>query len=111
MTADMTFKEFVEARNINYCLLKFGSQEYRELVEAFNRAKFKIEADEEATEWANVRARLSDSGTPWPKAGRFLNNLPQTCKHPLYNRKNRLIMFRLGARLKEMKRAVPLRRP
>ena len=59
MRADMTFKEFVEERHVNFCLLKFGSPEYRDLVEAFNGNKFKLEAEEEAREIAKVRAKLS----------------------------------------------------
>ena len=42
MTADTTFKEFVEEKGINFSRLDFRSPEYRNLVEAFNRAKLKL---------------------------------------------------------------------
>jgi hypothetical protein len=58
MTADTTFKEFVEESGISFCLLEFDSREYRRLVRAFNRAKLKLEAEAEATENAEIRARL-----------------------------------------------------
>ena len=48
MTADTTFKEFVEEKNLKFSLLDFGSPEYRSLVEAFNKAKLKLEAEEDA---------------------------------------------------------------
>ena len=59
MTADTTFKEFVEEKDISFCMLKIGSQEYRDLVEEFNAIKFKLEAEEEARQWEKVRERLS----------------------------------------------------
>jgi hypothetical protein len=58
MTIDTTFKEFVEEKGINFCLLDFGSRKYRKLVGAFNKIKFKLEADEEAREYEKIRARL-----------------------------------------------------
>lgn len=58
MTIDTTFKEFVEEKGVNFCLLGFGSRKYRKLVEAFNRFKFKLEAEEEAREWERIRVRL-----------------------------------------------------
>jgi hypothetical protein len=66
MKADTTFKEFVEERGISFCLLEFGSKEYRGLVKAFNRAKLRLEAQEEATEHTEIRARLML--VPRPKA-------------------------------------------
>ena len=66
MKADTTFKEFVEERGISFCLLEFGSKEYRRLVRAFNRAKLKLETQAEATEHAEIRARLML--VPRPKA-------------------------------------------
>ncbi len=59
MTADMTFKEFVEANNLSFVLLDFDSQEYRDLVDRFNAYKFRLEAEEEAREHAAERIRLN----------------------------------------------------
>lgn len=58
MTADTTFKEFVEEKGLKFSLLDFGSREYRALVEAFNEVKLKLEAEEEAREYEKERARL-----------------------------------------------------
>jgi len=58
MTADTTFKEFVEEKNLKFSLLDFGSPEYKNLVETFNKAKLKLEAEEEAREYEKERARL-----------------------------------------------------
>ncbi len=58
MTADTTFKEFVEEKDLKFSLLVFGSREYRSLVEAFNEAKLKLEAEEDAREREKERARL-----------------------------------------------------
>jgi hypothetical protein len=58
MTAVTTFKEFVEEKNLNFSLLEFDSPEYKSLVKAFNRAKLKMEAEEEAREYERERARL-----------------------------------------------------
>jgi predicted transposase YdaD len=58
MTADTTFKEFVEENDVKFSLLDFGSPEYRSLVEAFNKAKLKLEAEEDAREHEKERARL-----------------------------------------------------
>ena len=56
MNADTTFKEFVEARNLNFSLLEFGSPQYRRLVKVFNSTKLKLEAEDgpgmpEKAEW------------------------------------------------------------
>ncbi len=58
MTADTTFKEFVEENDLKFSLLDYGSPEYKRLVEVFNKAKFKLEAEEDAREYAKERARL-----------------------------------------------------
>jgi len=58
MTADTTFKEFVEENDVKFSLLDFGSPEYRSLVEAFNKAKLKLEAEEDSREHEKERARL-----------------------------------------------------
>ena len=58
MTADTTFKEFVEEKGLKFALLDFGSPEYRTLVEAFNEVKLKLETEEEAREYEKERARL-----------------------------------------------------
>jgi hypothetical protein len=58
MTADTTFKEFVEEKDLNFSSLDFGSPEYRSLVEAFNAVKFQLEAEEEGREHEEERRRL-----------------------------------------------------
>jgi cell fate (sporulation/competence/biofilm development) regulator YlbF (YheA/YmcA/DUF963 family) len=58
MTADTTFKEFVEEKDLKFSLLDFDSPEYRHLVKAFNEIKLKLEAEEEAREYEKERARL-----------------------------------------------------
>ncbi|MGA2110334.1 MAG: hypothetical protein ABSH25_22125 [Syntrophorhabdales bacterium] len=61
MTVDTTFKEFVEEHGIDFSLLEVGSRRHRNLVEAFNKAKFKLEAEEEAREYEEyekIRVRL-----------------------------------------------------
>jgi hypothetical protein len=62
MTADTTFKEFVEEMGLKFSLLDFGSRKYKDLVEAFNRVKFELEAAEEALEHEKIRARLTPNG-------------------------------------------------
>ena len=64
MTADTTFKEFVEEKDLNLSLLDFGSREYRNLVKAFNEAKLKVEAEGEAREYEKERARLKLNKQP-----------------------------------------------
>lgn len=59
MTIDTTFKEFVSERGINFCLLDVGSRKYTALVEAFNRAKSSLGAEEEAREHERIRAWLA----------------------------------------------------
>jgi hypothetical protein len=58
MTIDTTFKEFVHENGTNFCLLDFGSWKYRTLVEAFNKAKSQLGAEEEAREHQRIRAWL-----------------------------------------------------
>ncbi len=58
MTPDTTFKEFVEERNLKFSLLDFDSPEYMDLVEAFNERKLRLEAEEDARQYAKERARL-----------------------------------------------------
>jgi len=52
MTADTTFKEFVEEKNLKFSLLDFGSPEYRDLVEEFNKTKLMLEPEEEVREYS-----------------------------------------------------------
>jgi len=58
MTIDTTFREFVDERGINLCLLDVGSRRYRNLVEAFNRAKSQLGTEEEARELEKIRLWL-----------------------------------------------------
>jgi hypothetical protein len=62
MTADTTFKEFVEERGLRFSLLDFGSREYRNLVKVFNEAKLKLEAEEEAPKYEEMRAKWMLNG-------------------------------------------------
>ena len=59
MTADTTFKEFVEEKDLTFSLLDLGSPEYKSLVKTFNEVKLKLEAEEEAREYEKERARLA----------------------------------------------------
>ena len=47
MTADTTFKEFVEEEGLTFSLLEVDSLQYRNLVERFNEVKVKLRAEEE----------------------------------------------------------------
>ena len=47
MTADTTFKEFVEEEGLTFSLLEVDSLKYRNLVERFNEVKVKLRAKEE----------------------------------------------------------------
>jgi hypothetical protein len=67
MTADTTFKEFVEEKGLKFSLLDFGSREYRDLVEAFNKVKLTLEAEEEAREYEEERATLMLNRRPAAK--------------------------------------------
>jgi hypothetical protein len=59
MTTDTVFKEFVEGEGIGFCTLNFGSRKYTSLVEAFNKVKFKLGAEEAAREYEKARAWLT----------------------------------------------------
>ena len=56
MTADTTFKEFVEEEGLTFSLLEVDSLQYRNLVERFNEVKVKLRAQEE--DRLHERARL-----------------------------------------------------
>jgi hypothetical protein len=58
MTTDTIFKEFVEGHGISFCTLVYGSRTYRNLVGAFNKMKFDLEAEEDALERESIRVRL-----------------------------------------------------
>ena len=58
MTIDTTFKEFADENGINFCLLNFGSRKYWDLIEAFNKVKFRLGAEEEAREYERIRTWL-----------------------------------------------------
>jgi hypothetical protein len=75
MTADTTFKEFVEEKGLKFSLLDFCSPEYENLVEAFNKVKFRMEAEEDARETERERLRLGLSERPATKKVR--NRLPR----------------------------------
>jgi len=59
MTIETTFKEFVGENGTNFCLLDVGSRRYRNLVEAFNKAKSQLGAEEEAREYERIRTWLA----------------------------------------------------
>jgi len=44
MTADTTFKEFVEEEGLTFAPLDVDSRNYRDLVQRFNNAKFRLRA-------------------------------------------------------------------
>ncbi|MGD0660389.1 MAG: hypothetical protein ABSD38_20195 [Syntrophorhabdales bacterium] len=56
MTADTTFKEFVEEEGLTLSLLEVDSLQYRNLVERFNEVKVKLRAQE--GDRLHERARL-----------------------------------------------------
>ena len=56
MTIDTTFKEFVDENGLNFCLLDFSSRNYRDLVEAFNKVKSRLRAEQEARNNETLRA-------------------------------------------------------
>jgi len=58
MTIDTTSKEFVDENGINFCQLDVGSRTHGTLVEAFNKVKFKLWAEEEAREYEKIREWL-----------------------------------------------------
>jgi len=55
MTADTTFKEFVEEEGLNLFLVEFDSPNYRNLVGRFNEVKLKLRAEEEARWYERTR--------------------------------------------------------
>jgi hypothetical protein len=64
MTADTTFKQFVNEKGLSLSLLAFGSRKYWNLVKAFNKAKLALEAEEEAREYEKERVRLKLNKRP-----------------------------------------------
>lgn len=68
MTADTTFREFVEETGTSFYLLEFGSPHYRNLVEEFNKAKLDLEAKAEDREREEWRARFALPSTPKQQA-------------------------------------------
>ena len=71
MTIDTTFKEFVDENGVNFCQLDTGSRTYGTLVEAFNKVKFNLGAEEEAREYQKIREwlKLNEQST--------IENLPR----------------------------------
>jgi hypothetical protein len=57
MTADTTFREFVEKTGIRPSMLKVGSQEYWDLIEAFNGTSVKLRTEAKNVEHEEARAR------------------------------------------------------
>jgi len=55
MTADTTFKEFVEEEGLTFSLLEVDSLKYRNLVERFNEVKHKLRALEEGRVYERAR--------------------------------------------------------
>lgn len=58
MTANTTFKEFVEERGIRFSMLNTDSQKYTDLIVKFNRAKIKLRIEDEAGEVARTMVDL-----------------------------------------------------
>jgi hypothetical protein len=67
MTIDTTFKEFVDENGLNFCVLDFGSRNYRDLVKAFNTVKSSLRAEQEARNNETLRA--------WAKEQSALENI------------------------------------
>jgi len=62
MTADTTFKEFVEEEGCAFSLLEFDSRDYMKLVERFNEVKLKLRSEEEARLHRRAALLLADDG-------------------------------------------------
>ncbi|MGD0662876.1 MAG: hypothetical protein ABSD38_32895 [Syntrophorhabdales bacterium] len=48
MTADTTFKEFVEEQGLSFSRVEFDSEKYGSLIERFNKLKLRLRAEMEA---------------------------------------------------------------
>ena len=72
MTADTTFKEFVEEEGLTFSLLEVDSLKYRNLVERFNEVKHKLRALKEGRVYERARL-VMPSGQP---VGEDLRSLP-----------------------------------
>jgi hypothetical protein len=72
MTADTTFKEFVEEEGLTFSLLEVDSLKYRKLVERFNEVKLKLRAEEEGRVYERARLVLVLNGQ---HVGEDLRNL------------------------------------
>ena len=62
MTADTTFKEFVEEEGRSFLRLDVDSPDYRSLVERFNGAKLRLRAQEEARLHERATLLLTQNG-------------------------------------------------
>jgi len=62
MTADTTFKEFVEEEGCAFSLLEFDSPDYRKLVKRFNSVKLKLRTKEEARLHERAAQLLTQDG-------------------------------------------------
>jgi len=68
MTADTTFKEFVEEEGLTFASLDADSRKYRNLVERFNEVKLRLRAEVEARWYESVKTLLNE-----PSAGKDLH--------------------------------------
>ena len=73
MTADTTFKEFVEEEGHTFSLLEVDSLTYRNLVERFNDVKVKLRAEEESRLHERAKLVLMLNGQ---SVGEDLQSLP-----------------------------------
>ena len=83
MTADTTFKEFVEEEGLTFSLLEVDSLQYRNLVERFNEVKIKLRAEGE--ERLDERARLVlilSRQSVGEASGASTQNLKESNAHP-----------------------------
>ena len=67
MTADTTFKEFVEEQGLSFSRVEFDSRKYGSLIERFNKLKFRLRAKEEARLHEKAALLLMEGGH-FPKA-------------------------------------------
>ena len=62
MTADTTFKDFVEEQGLSFSRVEFDSRKYGSLIERFNKLKFRLRAKEEARLHERAALLLTEDG-------------------------------------------------
>ena len=64
MTADTTFKEFVEEQGLSFSRVEFDSEKHGSLIGRFNRLKLRLRAEMEARLHERAALLLREAGTP-----------------------------------------------